>query len=423
MTLVSLTRFTAKDLNGMIEGVIADNPDVPPHKACNKFLVKTPEIMAAQAKKNASKKTTKRKRKDSNDVGNEDKPPSKRKAKAKEEISDTDEPPPPKITYYINIAKPAPPTYEKARCERPIILPVTAPYDELLSAIASELPCLVQNINQSKILWKTKKPASGEKSPLGKAIGYEAMVDDVKKKASRVVVLYMPPPTKPMDDPTPTPTFDYSELERAGPSDSVMEQKTYPIGNDPRWPTLRIYQQPLTGFCFDLNKTRLDSQNLTDHKTAPASRFFDAQQRIKNISSAPATLNDTAAAVENAAPPAPAITAAPPAATPTPALSITDIFLASLMSNGGIPSLFPRLSTAHPAPLPAANTVITPPAPAPTRSAPPSPIKRHSVSLDQFCEHYGLTEGDTSLLKDVGFRPGDKTTSALLQERSRLRYV
>ncbi|KAK6969285.1 hypothetical protein R3P38DRAFT_3229228 [Favolaschia claudopus] len=353
---------------------------MPPHKACNKFLVKTPEIMAAQAKKNASKKTTKRKRKDSNDKF----PTRTSLLRPRSHTTSTSQSPPPPPTKKRAAKANDDDTLQKG----PIIPPVTAPYDELLAAIASELPCLVQNINQSKILWKTKKPASGEKSPLGKAIGYEAMVDDVKKKASRVVVLYMPPPTKPMDDPTPTPTFDYSELKHAGPSDSVMEQKisfnnatraerakleeTYPIGNDPRWPTLRIYQQPLTGFCFDLNKTRLDSQNLTDHKTAPASRFFDAQQRIKNISSAPATLNNTAAAVENAAPPAPAITAAPPAATPTPALSITDIFLASLMSNGGIPSLFPRLLTAHPAPLPAANTVITPPAPAPTRSAPPS---------------------------------------------------
>ncbi|KAK6972246.1 hypothetical protein R3P38DRAFT_2934529 [Favolaschia claudopus] len=427
------SRFTAKDLNEMIEGVIADNPD-----ACNKFLVRTPEIMAAQAKKNAAKKTPKRKRKDSDDTGNEDKPPSKRKAEAKEETSDTDEPPA-KITYYINIAKPAPPAPKKRGAPKandddtlqkgPILLPVTASYNDLLSAIASELPCLVQNINQSKIFWKTKKPANGEKSPLGKAVGYEAMVDDVKGvkgKASR--------PWETKD--SPPPTFDYSELERAGPNDSVMEQKisfnnatraerakleeAYPIGNDPRWPNLRIYQQPLTGFCFDLNKTRLDvwaasmSQNLTDHKTAPASRFFDAQQRIKNIPSM--TIAPAPAAGDAPPPPAPAIPAAPPPATPTPALSITDIFLASIMSNGGISSLFPQLSSAHTATPPATNPAIAPPAPPPPRSAPASPMKRHNVSLDQFCEHYGLAEGDSSLLKDVGFRPGDKTTSALDEE-------
>ncbi|KAK7037181.1 hypothetical protein R3P38DRAFT_3481279 [Favolaschia claudopus] len=466
------SQLSASDLDAMIEGVIADHPagillySVLPgallstlFKACNKFLVRTPEVMAAQAKK-AEKKAAKRKRASEETdtaAATETKPPAKRRSKTKAPAADSDEPPP-SITYYIKIPKEAPaptkkrtpkPTEDDTLQKGPFILPMSASYLDLLSAIATELPCLVENINQSKIMWKTKKPLTGDKFPLGKAVGYAAMVEELKGKAERVVILFMPPPNKPMEEPmlweteeAPPPTFDYSELERAGPSGSIAEQKIsfnastrterakleekYPIGNDPRWPNLRVYHQPETGYFFDLNATRLGvwaasmSQKLTDEKTAPASRFFDAQQRIKNIPPMPSALHNSSleTTVTPLAPavPVPAIPAPAPVPAPAPTLSMTDIFLASLMSGGGLPALFPQLSPANHASTPAGVPAIPSPSLSQPRSAPPSPVKRHNVQLDQFCDLYGFAEGDASLLKDVGFRPGDKTPSTLDDE-------
>ncbi|KAJ7701010.1 hypothetical protein B0H14DRAFT_2648567 [Mycena olivaceomarginata] len=84
----------------------------------------------------------------------------------------------------------------------------------LLSAIATELPCRKEHINESKIVWKPKKPKNAEKLRLSKAAGYKAMLDEMKDKAegSRQVLLYMPAPAKPMDDQTPWETAIQSPL-------------------------------------------------------------------------------------------------------------------------------------------------------------------------------------------------------------------
>jgi hypothetical protein len=68
--------------------------------------------------------------------------------------------------------------------------------------MAAELPCRKENINETKITWKPKKPKNGEKLPLGKDTGYKAMVTEMEGKApeGRVVLLFMLPPTKPMEE-------------------------------------------------------------------------------------------------------------------------------------------------------------------------------------------------------------------------------
>jgi hypothetical protein len=135
--------------------------------------------------------------------------------KKKSNDSDVDEPPP-GITYYIFIPKlPAVTAKKRGNASKaagdddtiqkgPFSLPTSEPYSALLSAIATELPCRKEHINESKIVWKPKKPKNAEKLPLSKAAGYKAMLDEMKDKAegSRQVLLYMPAPAKPMDDQT-----------------------------------------------------------------------------------------------------------------------------------------------------------------------------------------------------------------------------
>lgn len=137
------------------------------------------------------------------------------------------------------------------------------------------------------------------------------------------------------------------------------------------------------------------------------SRFFDANQRIKTIPTTPAPAI--------AAPAAP-VPAAPMAAAPTPVvapvaapLSISDLLIASLLShNGGLAGFFPNIQQAAP------QRPRTPvPAQAYSRTALPSPIKRHSVTTDQFCERYEIDGPDCALLKQIGFKPGDLTDAKL----------
>ncbi|KAJ7861958.1 hypothetical protein B0H13DRAFT_2072311 [Mycena leptocephala] len=343
------------------------------------------------------------------EADDDDEPKAKKaKGKAKKDLDD----PPPSITYYINIPKPPPLTKKRGAkaadddClqKGPFSLPTSESYSTL-------------NINESKITWKPKKPKNGEKLPLGKNTGYQAMVTEMEGKApeGRVVLLFMPPPTKPMEEATPwetndepVPSFDYTQLEPTGAADSVAQQKEsfnkatkeertkleekYTIGNYPNFPDRRVYFDAQTGFYFELNASRLGiwaSAMETDENKPPTSKFFDANQRIKTIPSVAVPA------------PAPAVLA-PPALTAVPAppprflyptySSHRFLAVAALRHCRMCPaSIFPVFP-------PAAA-----PAPAPTSSSPaltpPSPVKRPYCPLDRFCELYALDAADVALLK------------------------
>ncbi|KAJ7732881.1 hypothetical protein B0H16DRAFT_1468392 [Mycena metata] len=413
--------YEDNDVNGMIQAVMRENPE-----AARKFLVHTPAIMA----KKAESRGTKRKNA-LNDDG-----PSKPKGKGKKKTlddSDVDELPP-SITYYIFIPKLIPVTSSK-RCRSkvveedkfiqrgPFTIPMVAPYSELLHAIAAALPCPSENILETQILWKPKKPKNAEK------------MED-KAPSARQILLYMPAPAKPLEetlswdtDNVPPPAFDFSELVPVGASDSVQQQKiafnkatkdhreeleeTYPIGNHPSFPQLRVFKQPKAGFLFELNNSRMGvwsagmGAGTADVTTLPDSRFFDAAQRIKIVPVTPATPAPVPA-LALAPPPAPAV------APPQPSTSLTDVLLATLLTqNGGggggvLGALFPHLNL----PAPAAPPPLIPQ----SRTAPPSPVKQHSVTLEIFCTNYGIDETQYTLLKDVGFLPGDQTDSALSED-------
>ncbi|KAJ7905020.1 hypothetical protein B0H13DRAFT_2024068 [Mycena leptocephala] len=445
------TNYADNDVDGMILATARAHPE-----ATRKFLVRTPALMAKQAKnqqqkeRRAEKAAAKRKQNDA-EADDDDEPKAKKaKGKAKKDLDD----PPPSITYYINIPKPPPLTKKRGAkaadddClqKGPFSLPTSESYSTLLSSMAAELPCRKENINESKITWKPKKPKNGEKLPLGKNTGYQAMVTEMEGKApeGRVVLLFMPPPTKPMEEATPwetndepVPSFDYTQLEPTGAADSVAQQKEsfnkatkeermkleekYTIGNYPNFPDRRVYFDAQTGFYFELNASRLGiwasamAQGTTDENKPPTSKFFDANQRIKTIPSVAVPA------------PAPAVLA-PPALTAVPAptgssLSLSDLLLASLLGGGGIAAMLPGFNLPGlPVPQPSA------PAPAPNpvphlRSTPPSPVKRHTVPLDRFCELYALDAADAALLKSVGFRPGDHTGPTLDEQLAKFGFT
>ncbi|KAJ7825653.1 hypothetical protein B0H14DRAFT_3468411 [Mycena olivaceomarginata] len=111
-------------------------------------------------------------------------------------------------------------------------------------------------------------------------------------------------------------------------TERVTLEEAYPIGNYPALdPNKRIYHDTKTGFYFKLNSTRMGiwasamAQKNTDEKQPPFdSRFFDAAQRMENVSNVPAN-----------------VAVAPPAfpAAVGPALlavSLSDVFMASILS-------------------------------------------------------------------------------------------
>ncbi|KAJ7936405.1 hypothetical protein B0H13DRAFT_2448071 [Mycena leptocephala] len=379
--------YADNDVNGMIRAVAAENPagviDIHSFEGIPDLFYSS-AVLSSGGYRNLS---------------NENKNSTKGKKKKVE--SDDDEPPP-SITYYIFIPKTPAITFKKRSGSSksadddsiqrgPFTLPMSKPYSSLLSAIATALPCLPENINESKITWKPKKPQNAAKLALGKTDRYKAMLMEMEDKGgSRTVLLYMPPPT-PMEDATPwdtandpAPQFDFTGLEPTLASDSILAQKasfnqatkehrakleeTYPVGQHPQFPGRRVYFDAATGFYFELNSTRLGvwssamAQGKTDEKRLLSSNFFDANQRIKSV---------TAVAVP-AVPAAPVIPAFAPAVSATPAipavagtsLSLTDLLLASILTRGGggggLAGLLPQL---NPAVLPPVAAAPPPPQP------------------------------------------------------------
>lgn len=134
------------------------------------------------------------------------------------------------------------------------------------------------------------------------------------------------------------------------------------------------------------------------------SRFFDADQRVKNV---PAPPNAPVPITPSAAP-TPAVSTFTPATVAAPSLLLSDLLLANLFSqSGGLGTLFSGLNQPS-------HTALAPvpiPAPSGPCTAPPSPVKRHSVTTDQFWDVYNIDEVDCTRLKDLGFRPRDTTDS------------
>lgn len=77
----------------------------------------------------------------------------------------------------------------------------TDTYPQFLRKLAVALPCRPENIHETKIEWKPKKPANEVKLVLGKATGYKSMMKEMlKKKDCRTILLYMPASAEPMED-------------------------------------------------------------------------------------------------------------------------------------------------------------------------------------------------------------------------------
>ncbi|KAJ7799943.1 hypothetical protein B0H13DRAFT_1932859 [Mycena leptocephala] len=176
IALDGATNYADNDVDAMILATAREHPE-----AARKFLVRTPALMAKQAKNQQQKQRAASKRKQDAD-DNDDKPKAK-KAKGKTRQKDLDDDqPPPSITYYINIPKPPPSPKSVARRPRTMIAFKKDPFPSL-PPNPTPLLCLLWLLNFPAITWKPKKPKNGEKLPLGKDTGYKAMVTEIEGRA------------------------------------------------------------------------------------------------------------------------------------------------------------------------------------------------------------------------------------------------
>ena len=115
------------------------------------------------------------------------------------------------ISAYIHILRQSVPSApSKARAKKaedeylqrgPFQFQSTNTYDDFLHLLAETLPCPgPKHIAASKITWKPQKPLKAEALPLGGALGFSIMINELASKPSRVIILTMPPPAKPVDE-------------------------------------------------------------------------------------------------------------------------------------------------------------------------------------------------------------------------------
>ncbi|KAF8495257.1 hypothetical protein F5888DRAFT_1635740 [Russula emetica] len=426
----NLDTLADNDVNGIIAATIRDVP-----AAAHKFMVSSPKVI----KQKAALQERKRKRDEKKVASNKKKKKGSDLSLDKPDTDSDDEEPQPvtPITVYVLIPKKPllttigsksrskASTVDDTLQKGPFTLLSTDDYQQFLSKLTITLPCQKPNIHQSKIQWKTKKPTNAPYLPLDGEAGFSAMITETtfRKPADHVILLSMPPPAVPMEDENPWPTEITRRKKVDLTIDSIQQQKItfnkatkterslleeeYLIGNHVQFPNKRTYYNTKTSFYFELNASRLGvwsaamAQKKTDVKAPPMdSQFFDANQRIKNVSDAlPAPVPTVPSTLPNT----------PVAATA--GLSISDIIIASLLSqSGGLSGLFPNLPAVLQGPsapqAPSSPTLSNTSGP---RPAPPSPIRRHSITAEKFCELYNIDDVDCERLKDVGFQPGDGT--------------
>jgi hypothetical protein len=128
----------------------------------------------------------------------------------KEDEDEDEDEPPKRFPVYIFIEGPrpfaAPAGHSKpaASVPPPLVIQkgpffhrVTSSFSSLKRSIASHTPCNPDLLAVPSFVWKYDKPANGTRMQLTTEVGYEALIDSVKKKKSETVVfIYMKPPVK-----------------------------------------------------------------------------------------------------------------------------------------------------------------------------------------------------------------------------------
>ncbi|PPQ76455.1 hypothetical protein CVT24_013349 [Panaeolus cyanescens] len=326
-------------------------------------------------------------------------------------------------------------------------------YVRFLSLLALQLPCSVRYIQAEKIMWRFQTPANSKYLPLSGEMGYASLIKQLRprKPQQRILLLAMPPPTKPAveephwptvdEDLFPTskfqkPEFDYSALDEPSTNEHVSQQKMtfdktisayvnelverYPVNNYPQYPNMRVYHDVKMNTFFELNDVRLKlwashmARQTATVDQPPVSHFFDFKMRLKSAPAPPALITTPVQPT-----PVPVITTTPAPPSDGGTASLVQIMILNMLQQQQ--QQFQRASlpiTPDPTPsqVPASSvpaSLVVPTVGAGVRSQPQSPAKLQlpDVSLSAFCDHYGISTRDQERLERLEFQPGDKLDS------------
>ncbi|CAA7262386.1 unnamed protein product [Cyclocybe aegerita] len=485
------------DITAMVKATMADVP-----KAALRFKVTVPKIVEKQASERAKRQAAKQKKdqskqkattkgknaitkkatpssskrkvlgdvseSDTGDVQEEVQPRKKAKPSVKEDDEDVVEAQEMyEITAYILVEKTLPPPQRGSRAAKvaeadkylqrgPFKFKSTDSYSTFLVAISNALPCPVLNILQDKITWKPQSPKNATALLLGGATGYPALIETFRNKKPAIVMLTMPPPSKPADKPEwdtgegkqTDKEFDYSNLELPSTGQHVVEQRIqfdkavgpfkqellakYPIGNNALFPQKRIYADKM-GSYWDLTDLRIGvwashlARGTATLDSPPISNQFDQAGRIHPPRASTASIPREAAAPTIALTPTALAAAAIPAPAPAPALAATltpapattaatpslmELIMINMLQQQLSSSNANRLGTSAIAFPPSA---ALPPATAsalaivPDISHEPAEPRRAipNIELTAFCSRYAIDDVDRKRLEKLEFRPGD----------------
>ncbi|KAJ3832381.1 hypothetical protein F5878DRAFT_666626 [Lentinula raphanica] len=274
--------------------------------------------------------------------------------------------------------------------------------------------------------YQAQVPKNSSELPVGNAAAFKAMLQSFSKKKSSSNMSIWVRLDKPIyhdeafwdtGEGISDQHFDYSTAEAPDSSltSTLGAQKasfdeaskphlqilheTYPVGNKPVFGTnIRVFTNS-TGDSWELNDMRLNvwashmarkTAGVDEHHP-PSSTWFDHGNCIK-ITPTPS--------VPPALPPYPLATTSAPVPSLPPAQPdfrdrLLDIMLLKLM--GG--DVHASLLSATSAPLPP--------------SLPTSPARLSRISLEAFCNHYGISEIDQERLAELEYRPGNPAIELL----------
>ncbi|KAJ8076032.1 hypothetical protein PM082_022014 [Marasmius tenuissimus] len=295
------------------------------------------------------------------------------------------------------------------------------PYDRFLCSIAELLPCAVEDLAESSIHWKPKKPACAKDHLVGNEDGYSALINHVlQEEKGRHILLYMDPPSKPSkpiheSEPegmqhnttsSQAKTFDFAALEYSSTANHISQQRAninknmdamcvklearYPVGNIPEFPNKRVFKNK-NGHMWELGPLELNCWM----------SHMDQARHLRTPKSSQAPV------LPNAPPPPVSAPLTPSAAMPDAShatsqlMSVIALWLLTDMATT------PAHAVAAPAP-----TLVSP-APVPAAFHPPSPIKHYKVPLAMFCTRYKLSKKDQACLLQLCCPPGDNNIHEL----------
>ncbi|KIK04473.1 hypothetical protein K443DRAFT_57212, partial [Laccaria amethystina LaAM-08-1] len=386
----------------------------------------------------------------------------------------------PKITAYIEIVAAPRTLKEKPTplSRGPFFFNLDTTRIDFLQSLASccvegHYAPTITSINHHQLFWKLQVPANDRKRPLSTEDGFRVLIDKLadlsQKKKDTTIILSLPPLTRVAANPADVVAGKRGvDLEREefkeGPLGSTIREQqlavcegtadildklriNFPIGMDMRFPDKRVYSSGPDGL-WELTTLRLQvwashiAKGTATLDAPPNSVHFSESQRLR----IPTKVREV-----TALPVAPQTPAAVPHFAPNQ----------GFYPFGGFPPYFPPpypypfypplgnepnaapypippLHGHYPGPYPNApapplttgpnlnpNTLGTRPhTPGVARdiapgSAPTSPLKivlPRPVSLDEFCDHYGIDDEDRARLSKLKVQPGDRRVEKLDRE-------